>query len=597
MKKVFSFIAMAAVTVIACNKESNVLTPDQNNEKTSVEVVGQPCTLTLGLDPETKVSHEYAADGKVKTQWQNTDKIALTIAGADDSGSWEVQSISADGKTATFHNENSKLGSSDAEAEVKIYYPAKSLSWQNQTAKADLSDWVDFLTATGKVKALPTTLTSGLVYLHFNLTGVSQKGIARTFTTATLSEAGNTLLYNSNLAQGSITIAADDGKPFTINADGSVANMEFFVATNFVSPDGEKTLYLTFSNEASGDVATYQYAVRKQAATSSPKHFARGNVYKLEGVVNNTYYTIPQGKQVNMNFTCNTIGGLNWQYWSLNFTDNNTLSMVRPDGCYTFIDWENENTYPQLTHNITDWEKYPSVMEGAAMAISVKNFPTGLRIAETAATNGADKIYEFFAEVGKAEDYTVVLTEDSSTITKSSTDVSSIELNNNLLTDNIGTTSVTFAGFTSWGNADWTVGGVQVKEKSRMTLNVGESHTFRMKITSGGAERWHCPGIELWNNDWTACYGDAFVATHWWGSSIDVITPTSNWANDDEIKAALKTTPTAYVTIFNAGGRAAIIWSTTYNGEERHVFYENMPVDNGPIKYCFVSENCTVSFE
>ena len=170
---------MASLVAVSCNGiEEEQVTP------------GRPVTLTVGLAPETKVSHEYGDldNGKVgiKTAWEADDFIFVQFDGTTEI--FQIESGVGE-KTATFHKESSLL---PANTPYKVTYASPRYMYKNSTtgeyrlATFNINGKKDSpcpATVDGTLENLPEylvanvsgddndiVLESQLVYFHFIIT-------------------------------------------------------------------------------------------------------------------------------------------------------------------------------------------------------------------------------------------------------------------------------------------------------------------------------------------------------------------------------------------------------------------------------------------
>lgn len=157
-----------------------------------------------------------------------------------------------------------------------------------------------------------------------------------------------------------------------------------------------------------------------------------------------------------------------------------------------------------------------------------------------------------------------------------------------------GITSLVADGFTAHNAED-----------RRWTVAAGESQTIKKTVTAKEStpKVYHCPFVEIWDTEWNTCYGDAGMHNGFWGTGLvaECMKKSTNWVDDDDIIAALKATPTVYVTVSNDGnGQASIRYYVEYTKDAtnytRYNYYENIVVPVGDFKFCLASEQCTLTF-
>lgn len=621
MNKISQFVTLGVLIIasISCAKETPIT--ENTNLKPEVEK-GRKISLDVNIDIETKIDHSLEGT-TIKPTWEKGDCILLVHGatkeyltlvgdGGSASGTFTGTSTIANGDEyyVTYYKNDRSKKSEDMTADEWVTNYASVANWSTQDGTLEhLPEYLSSPTKSGQIAVYPAkaTLSSQIIYFHFKFDNVVNSGIARSFGSATLSCAvtdDNHKMFDRVGHYGNITINAKDGEhPFIVKADGTTENMDFYVAFNVANntATGTRTYKLSFNpNDAvATDLAEYKLT------WSQNKAYSRGRIYKPSSILSNTSYSIPQGKRLSMVFTNTTksVSPGTWNYWVLSMF----AKRLRPDNCYydeTLNTWPGTHVYNSLTDWGTDNVNYHSIINGGTISMTIDNNKDGgFAYVKSVMTNTAGSFTESFYHPS-TDVLNVDLSGDDASLSMASSSLSEIPNNNSLLQSSIGRSylgSTTFGDvgydFISWGNSSWQIESTEMKYNCRWTIPAGEQHTYKMTVTSNGERIYDSPAIEVWNNDWTTCYGDCFLSSHHFGGPVDAglsqITPETNWTDDAERRNALKSTPTAYVTIYNSGkGTVSVRWSTVYNEDYKYVYYDDMPVPAGDLKYCFASERC-----
>lgn len=426
MKRYMTYLAMAVIAMtFSCAKETPEVVND--SEKTENSVQGRKITLTFNLDEDTKISH--ALDGTtIKPTWEEGDCIKLVHSETIEYFYLDAESIGQ--KSGTFTCDASTLA--DGEAYTVTYYKnncsvaSKDMDWETNYASnanwsvqdGTLDHLPEYLSGSATYPAA-ATLNSNIFYFHFDFTSVANSGIGRTFSSATLScipNDNNFRMLNGHGTYGDITInAVDNDHLFTVNADGTTENMDFYVALNTISPNAAdaRTFSLTFNSaDAVADLAVYNLSWRQMKA------YNRGKIYKPSGTLSNTNYSVPQGKRLTVTFDCSTTAAEPqlYNYWRL----------LMGDWCDLRCDyWNNITGRDYMYTPGIDWGNFHTIMNGGQTVMTIDNSSNGYVFVQTTTTKEASSISYTYAHASSA-DIVATLVGDQATITPVSSTISDI---------------------------------------------------------------------------------------------------------------------------------------------------------------------------
>ena len=260
-KTVIILSALALFAAVSCQKaETPVEAPK-----------GHSVTLTVGLTPETRISHTL--DGTtIKTAWEDNDFVFVQFGNQTEI--FSIDQIS--GKTATFKNTNSNL--TDSEPYTVTYASRAHMTYDASAADYGLSTF-DLNSQNGKYANLPEylvaeydpenpgdlVLASKLTYFHFvfrqQMTSTSNPSI----TSIEFDSVDNQGVFKGGFysAYGATTAGVISFVP-----DASVLSSETVPASNPFSP---ATYYANIDIYAAAfmgnQAARYQVTLNTQSLT------------------------------------------------------------------------------------------------------------------------------------------------------------------------------------------------------------------------------------------------------------------------------------------------------------------------------------------
>ncbi len=411
MRKSIFYLAIAAMAAIfSCSKEASEVTSIVKNE---------PVSLSLGLNDGTKVALEYGSLGNsngLKTSWEVGDNLTVSfwVDATHVSETFVATEVAADGKTATFYNENSQF-----RYQTTGGWEARYANFTDPTVqKGNLADLPVYLEA----KDIDKDQVSGIVlenpisYLHFVLTSETEQTFTHGYLRVTSGSAG--LLGGD--ASDVIKVAFDT--PVTVN---SVAK-DVYVAANF---DGTSTKGSTFQfilMNADYDLSKTNVYDGLQSASISwtaAKDYVAQKVYKKEGTLSyvsgqvgksdnsdvwgsevySDAYAVQKGSVMTLEFVNHSSKGGNYNNWLL-FAANSALGstgyaehfVLRADN-YAWDaksnSFDSPADFPTLWSNY-DWGVFLDAMDGAKITMTVEYTTTGSLIINAVQVS-ADGNYTF----------------------------------------------------------------------------------------------------------------------------------------------------------------------------------------------------------
>ena len=234
--------ALALVAFVSCKKEE---TPVGRTE-------GRPVTITVGLAPETRISHEYGTldNGKtgVKTAWGENDFVFVEYGETREV--FQIETGVGE-KTATFYKEDSALPENTAYTVIYASprymkprddgtYSYRSFSVRGQTGTGierpdgTLENLPEYLVGEVAAGGDRAVLESQLVYFHIIIKHTDQT-VSYPYNGTLYIETGSPSnapsLPDVSVVQGGVTLGAFRGQLYY---NGSVTNN---LTPNFVKPD------------------------------------------------------------------------------------------------------------------------------------------------------------------------------------------------------------------------------------------------------------------------------------------------------------------------------------------------------------------------
>lgn len=282
MKKTMKFVALATLAVFAlsCGKEIAPV-EEQTNSNVENTVKGEPVTLSVSLAPETKITHDYTTNpdtGKkaVKPSWEASDALTVTfkVSGAKRTETFAIdtKTLSADGMTATFYNNDSLIGTRDSETTIDVAYAGNATDWSIQDGTVE--NLPEVLSKTG-ISDLSSqiALSSELTYFHFDLSAAASPAEALSLTNAYFYNSTKPFIVDSSSNTGEITITP--ASAFTYTTGGAGTGTDFFVAVKLAGDSNGDTFGIDLQN---GDHYTgiQGYSLTWAAA----KTYETGKTYK-----------------------------------------------------------------------------------------------------------------------------------------------------------------------------------------------------------------------------------------------------------------------------------------------------------------------------
>ena len=283
MKKVNNYLLIAfAITALLTSCAQDIQDPNglqEMTEETVVEPVGRPVTISAGLLPETKISHDYeitGTTGKIKLNWEEGDQIKVSF---NDIVETFTLKTGVGSPNATFFNANSQL-EDDTVFSVDYVDKNNTDGWAIQ--KGSLDKLPEVLSAENLTLASGTaTLTPSLTYFHVVATIPSDCRIA------CLSKLeGGFSIYAKPGEKGAITVQPDGGF--------KAGQVDFYIAakldgstnTNGTNDFGESLapkFQIAFGNDIQGkspDGQAFDLGECIKYSWTPTKAYEVGKVYK-----------------------------------------------------------------------------------------------------------------------------------------------------------------------------------------------------------------------------------------------------------------------------------------------------------------------------
>lgn len=441
MKKITLFASVAAVVAISfsCTKEKeSVISVDPKENQEEVQSpVGHEAIIGLSLGEDTKTTHSVevvAGKTNVKTLWKTGDKILVTFTKAAFEHK-EVFELSSGENTAngTFRNGDSVLEEGDTYSVT--YYSSndydKTFSWANQTGSVE--DIPEYLTsvADATYPAAPT-LQSELVHFHFNLNAGEDPGDeALELANAYFSNTSNAFIVDTENHTGEIKITP--ASAFSYNDNGESTNADFYVSVKLAGDSSGNTMKLDLMN---GD--HYAGIQGYSLSWDITKNYTTDKVYKLTSVksgtekvlayqsglvgatnknspwwddVNNRYatvssfYAIPTGKKLTLDFVCNSTKANIWNTWGLVAGENlytNDDFVLRPSGQV----WGNANAdaHAFSTTSTLSEDDFKDLFDGASVHMEIERIEADYMYVTAQNTKSSNSItVKYYQPIAKAE--------------------------------------------------------------------------------------------------------------------------------------------------------------------------------------------------
>ena len=280
-----SLLLALAVPAILASCAREIEKPGENPQEPVEVTVGHPVTISAGLPPETRISHEYS-NNQIKPSWEADDqvKVSFTLNGETVVETFTLKT-GAGTQSATFSNENSQL---EADKPFTVDYVDKNHPDGWAVQDGTLAHLPECLSGEATDITAAIDLTPALTYFHVKAAIPS----GSTFSSAYLNKLEGSFTMNSAPGvKGAITVTPTGGFSGTV---------DFYIAlklegqTSANSPDAFGTtvppkFQIAFANGTQGVAAHGQGVLVSgdsyKYSWSPSKDYVAGKVYKIENKI------------------------------------------------------------------------------------------------------------------------------------------------------------------------------------------------------------------------------------------------------------------------------------------------------------------------